>query len=254
MHEAQRQGLLINPKDHLIPEQAPASPALDLARRGRHGRPIAPRGGSSVRACVVREATCPRYQSKRLLDLAILTLVAMPALVIGMLSAMAILLGDGRPVLFRQVRVGRDGQLFVLLKLRTMTKTRRRPDAFPGPEDFTRAGRLLRRMSIDELPQLINVLRGEMSVVGPRPTLPYQVQRYDSRQAGRLRVQPGLTGLAQVNGRNRMSWAERIEWDLRYVANQSLRLDLAVLACTVRAILTGDGVAYNSRRDPITRI
>jgi perosamine synthetase len=254
MHEAQRQGLLINPKDHLIPEQAPASPALELARRGRHGRPIAPRGGSSVRARVVREATCPRYQSKRLLDLAILMLVALPALVIGMVSAVAILLEDGRPVLFRQVRVGRDGQSFVLLKLRTMTNVRRRHDAFPEPVDFTRAGRLLRRISIDELPQLINVLRGEMSLVGPRPTLPYQVQRYDSRQVGRLRVQPGLTGLAQVNGRNKMSWAERIEWDLRYVAHQSLRLDLAVLVSTVRVILTGDGVAGHSRVDPIARV
>ena len=103
-----------------------------------------------------------------------------------------------------------------------MTTVKRAEDAFPDPQDFTRIGRLLRRLSVDELPQLINVLRGEMSIVGPRPTLPYQVQRYDSRQAGRLRVQPGLTGLAQVNGRNQMTWPERIEWDLQYVASQSL--------------------------------
>jgi lipopolysaccharide/colanic/teichoic acid biosynthesis glycosyltransferase len=100
---------------------------------------------------------------------------------------------------------------------------------------------------------LINVARGEMSLVGPRPTLPYQVQRYDARQRGRLSVLPGLTGLAQVHGRNRMSWPERIEWDLRYVENQSLRLDLAVLACTVLTVLTGDGVSGHPRLDPIAQ-
>ena len=157
-------------------------------------------------------------------------------------------------MLFKQVRTGRIGQQFVLLKLRTMTRVRRSKDAFPDPQDFTRIGRLLRRLSIDELPQLINVMRGEMSIVGPRPTLPYQVQRYDSRQFGRLRVLPGLTGLAQVNGRNEMSWSERIEWDLRYVASQSLWLDLKILVRTVRAILVGAGVAGHSRNDPIARM
>jgi perosamine synthetase len=195
-----------------------------------------------------------QYLGKRVLDLAILCLAALPALALGAISAVAILLDDGPPVLFRQMRAGRDGRPFVLLKLRTMTCAQQRGDAFPEPASITRTGRLLRRISIDELPQLINVLRGEMSVVGPRPTLPYQVLRYDSRQLRRLRVQPGLTGLAQVNGRNRMSWPERIEWDLRYVENQSFRLDLAVLACTARAILTGDGVAGHSRRDPISGV
>jgi sugar transferase EpsL len=196
----------------------------------------------------------PQYRGKRLLDLTIVTLVALPVIVIGIVGALMILLEDGRPVLFRQVRVGRSGRQFVLFKLRTMTRIRRSKDAFPDPIDFTCIGRLLRRLSIDELPQLINVLRGEMSIVGPRPTLPYQVQRYDSRQTGRLRVLPGLTGLAQVNGRNEMMWPERIEWDLRYVASQSLWLDLKVLARTVRAILVGDGVTEHSRNDPIARI
>ena len=184
----------------------------------------------------------------------IVTLVAIPAMVIGLVSAIVVLLEDGRPVLFRQVRVGRDGEEFILLKLRTMTRVKRAKDTFPDPQDFTRIGRLLRRLSVDELPQLINVLRGEMSIVGPRPTLPYQVQRYDSRQAGRLRVQPGLTGLAQVKGRNQMTWPERIECDLQYVASQSLRLDLAILVRTVRVILIGDGVTGHSRNDPIARI
>lgn len=197
---------------------------------------------------------CPRYRGKRLLDLMIVTLVAIPAMVIGAVSALVILLEDGRPVLFRQVRVGRSGEEFILLKLRTMTRVKRAKDAFPDPRDFTRIGRLLRRLSVDELPQLINVLRGEMSIVGPRPTLPYQVQRYDLRQAGRLRVQPGLTGLAQVKGRNQMTWPERIECDLQYVESQSLWLDLAILVRTVRVILIGDGVTGHSRNDPIARI
>jgi sugar transferase EpsL len=223
-----------------VKEIASVHAVSNLLQRGFHG--------------VLRSnlsADSPRYRGKRLLDLMIVTLVAMPAMIIAAVCALAILLEDGRPVLFRQVRVGRSGQQFVLLKLRTMTPVKRAKDAFPDPQDFTRIGRLLRRLSVDELPQLINILRGEMSVVGPRPTLPYQVQRYDSRQAGRLRVQPGLTGLAQVSGRNQMSWPERIEWDLEYVANQSLRLDLAVLARTVRVIVAGDGVTGHSRNDPI---
>lgn len=196
---------------------------------------------------------CSRYRGKRLTDLMIVTLIALPAIVIGMVSALTILLEDGRPVMFRQVRVGYGGRQFVLLKLRTMTRIERAEDAFWGPQDYTRTGRLLRRLSIDELPQLINVLRGEMSVVGPRPTVPYQVQRYDSRQAGRLRVPPGLTGLAQINGRNEMTWPERIEWDLRYVASQSFWLDLLILARTFRVILVGDGVTGHPLNDPISR-
>ena len=197
---------------------------------------------------------CSRYRGKRLLDLMIVTLIALPAIVIGVVSAVAILLEDGGPVLFRQLRVGYGGQQFILLKLRTMTRIKRAIDAFPDPQDCTRTGRLLRRLSIDELPQLINVLRGEMSVVGPRPTLPYQVQRYDSRQARRLRVPPGLTGLAQINGRNEATWPERIEWDLQYVAAQSFWLDLKILARTFQVILAGDGVTGHSRNDPIARI
>ncbi len=193
------------------------------------------------------------YRGKRLLDLAILSLAAIPALALGAICAAAILISGGTPVLFRQVRAGRDGKPFVLFKLRTMTGTQQRGDAFPEPAGITRIGRLLRRMSIDELPQLINVLRGEMSLVGPRPTLAYQVLRYDPRQLRRLRVRPGLTGLAQVHGRNRMSWTERIEWDLRYVENQSIRLDLAVIARTAWTVLSGDGVAGHARFDPIAQ-
>jgi sugar transferase EpsL len=206
-------------------------------------------GGETGRAPTAQS----RRYGKRLLDLAILALVAAPALIIGIVCAIAILLDDGSPVLFRQVRTGRNGHPFVLLKLRTMTGAKRRDDAFPEAQDITRTGRILRRASVDELPQLINVLRGDMSVVGPRPTLPYQIERYEPRQFGRLRVRPGLTGLAQVNGRNRMTWSERIEWDLEYVEKQSLRLDLNVLARTARVILTGDGVSGHPHHDPIAR-
>src|SRR6266446_6522448 len=201
----------------------------------------------------IRDSQRAQYPGKRLLDLAIVSLAAIPALALGAICAVAILISGGSPVLFRQVRAGRDGRPFVLFKLRTMSGTRQRSDAFPEPGRITRIGRLLRRMSIDELPQLINVLRGEMSLVGPRPTLAYQVLRYDSRQLRRLHVRPGLTGLAQINGRNRMSWTERIEWDLRYVENQSLRLDLTVIARTVWAVLSGDGVACHARFDPIAQ-
>ena len=216
------------------------------------GRDVArPAHCSAGRA--VPGSRCAHYPGKRLLDLAIFSLVAIPALALGAICAAAILIEDGSPVLFRQVRAGRDGRLFVLFKLRTMRGTQQRGDAFPEPVRITRIGRFLRRMSIDELPQLINVLRGEMSLVGPRPTLAYQILRYDTRQLRRLCVRPGLTGLAQVNGRNRMSWSQRIEWDLRYVEGQSLRLDLTVIARTVRAVISGDGVTGHAPSDPISQ-
>jgi perosamine synthetase len=198
-------------------------------------------------------AVRPNYRAKRLLDLTMLALAALPAMILGILSSLAIWLDDGPPVLFRQVRVGRNGQPFVLLKLRTMLWDEPSATTFPPHDRYTRVGRLLRRMSLDELPQLINVARGEMSVVGPRPTLPYQVRRYNARQLGRLSVLPGLTGLAQVHGRNRMSWSDRIEWDLKYVQNQSLQLDLAILVSTIRTVVSGDGVAAHPRHDPIAQ-
>src|SRR6266705_3995165 len=191
------------------------------------------------------------YRGKRVLDLAVVGLLAIPAVALGAVFAAAIVLLDQPPVLFRQVRAGHDGRPFVLLKLRTMRAGGQRSDGFPEPAAITRIGRLLRRISADELPQLINVLRGEMSLVGPRPTLPYQVERYDPRQLRRLAVRPGLTGLAQVNGRNKMSWPERIEWDLRYIEDQRIWLDLKIMARTFWAVLGGDGVAGHSRRDPI---
>jgi perosamine synthetase len=220
---------------------------------GAAGHNVARSAACNADSAAIRDTPRAQYPGKRLLDLAILSLAAIPALALGVICAAAILISGGSPVLFRQVRAGRDGRPFVLFKLRTMSGTQQRSDAFPEPGRITRIGRLLRRMSIDELPQLINVLRGEMSLVGPRPTLAYQVRRYDSRQLRRLRVRPGLTGLAQVNGRNRMSWTERIEWDLRYVEDLTLRLDLTIIARTVWAVLSGDGVAGHARFDPIVQ-
>ena len=156
-------------------------------------------------------------------------------------AALAIRLEDGGPVFFRQERVGRDGATFEVLKLRTMiVDAHTQVAGFAvdrGDSRITRIGTLLRKTSVDELPQLWNVLRGEMSLVGPRPTLAYQVERYTDEQRRRLDVRPGLTGWAQVNGRASLSWPERIELDVWYVQHRSLALDLRILLRTVGVLL-----------------
>ena len=158
-------------------------------------------------------------------------------------AALATKLEDHGPVLYRQTRVGRGGVDFELLKLRTMVVGAETQGAGyavdRGDPRITRVGRILRRTSIDELPQLWNVLRGEMSIVGPRPTLRYQVERYDERQRRRLDVRPGLTGWAQVHGRASLPWAERIELDVWYVAHRSPLLDAKILLRTPLALLGG---------------
>lgn len=189
------------------------------------------------------------YRGKRLLDLAVLAVVALPATVVGLVCALAVRLDSPGPVLFLQERVGRDGAPFVVWKFRTMVDGDN--PIIPSDDRITRVGRLLRRTSLDELPQLVNVARGEMSIVGPRPTLAYQVERWTDRQRGRLAVRPGMTGLAQVNGRNDLSWPERIEFDLAYVATQSLRTDLGILLRTASAMLGGEGTGATAADDPI---
>jgi lipopolysaccharide/colanic/teichoic acid biosynthesis glycosyltransferase len=158
-------------------------------------------------------------------------------------------LEDDGPVFFRQERVGQDARPFEVLKLRTMIVDAHTQGAGyavdKGDSRITRIGHLLRKTSIDELPQLWNVLRGEMSLVGPRPTLAYQVERYTDRQRRRLEVKPGLTGWAQVNGRASLSWPERIELDVWYVEHRSLALDLRILLRTV-SVLLRPGVVYRS--------
>ena len=167
-------------------------------------------------------------------------LVASPLLA---LAALVVKLEDGGPVLYRQTRVGRDGADFELLKLRTMVVGAETMGAglAVNRDDarITRAGRFLRKLSLDELPQLWNVVRGEMSVIGPRPTLRYQVEQYDERQRRRLDVRPGITGWAQVNGRAALPWADRIELDVWYVEHRSPLLDLKILARTPAALFSG---------------
>jgi len=158
-------------------------------------------------------------------------------------AAIAIKLDDGGPVFYRQRRVGLDGHEFELLKLRTMDVGAERRGAGyavnEGDPRITRAGRVLRRLSIDELPQLVNVLRGDMSLIGPRPTLAYQVERYTPRQRRRLEIKPGLTGWAQIHGRARVPWEDRIELDVWYVEHRSPWIDLKILARTPRALFAG---------------
>ena len=158
-------------------------------------------------------------------------------------AAAAIKLQDGGPIFYRQRRVGLHGDEFELLKLRTMiVGAERRGAGFAvneGDPRITRVGRLLRRLSVDELPQLWNVVRGDMSLIGPRPTLAYQVERYTPRQRRRLEVKPGITGWAQIHGRARLPWDERIELDVWYVEHRSPWLDLKILARTPRALFAG---------------
>lgn len=198
------------------------------------------------------KATTGAYEGKRVADLLLLAIIALPAALIGALCALAIKLTSKGPVLFRQERVGQRGETFEIIKFRTMHQGDN--PIFPDASRITRVGGLLRRLSLDELPELINVVKGEMSIVGPRPTLPYQVERYDDRQRLRLAVRPGLTGLAQIRGRNRLAWSDRIELDLEYVERQSPWLDLKVLALSVVAVLRGSGVEGHPTDDPLARL
>jgi len=179
----------------------------------------------------------------RLADAALAGLGLVVASPVLAAAALAVKLEDSGPLLYRQTRVGKDGRDFEVLKLRSMVVGAERQGAGfavdRGDTRITRVGRLLRRTSIDELPQLWNVVRGDMSVIGPRPTLRYQVDRYDERQLHRLDVRPGLTGWAQTHGRATLPWAERIELDLWYVEHRSPRVDLAILARTPLALLGG---------------
>jgi lipopolysaccharide/colanic/teichoic acid biosynthesis glycosyltransferase len=158
-------------------------------------------------------------------------------------AALAVKLGDRGPVLYRQTRVGKDGADFELFKLRTMIVGAEHRGAGlavnRGDARITRVGRVLRRLSLDELPQLWNVVRGDMSIIGPRPTLRYQVERYDAEQAHRLDVKPGITGWAQIHGRASLPWAERIELDLWYVRHRSVKTDVLILLRTPLALFGG---------------
>ena len=161
-------------------------------------------------------------------------------------AATAIRLESRGSAIYRQRRVGKEGEPFDVLKLRTMVTGAEHMGAglavSEGDTRITRVGRLLRRTSLDEVPNLVNVLRGDMAIVGPRPTVPIQVDRYTQRQRGRLSVKPGITGWAQVNGRTELPWDERIELDLWYIEHRSWRLDLRILWRTLRMVLGGEGL------------
>jgi lipopolysaccharide/colanic/teichoic acid biosynthesis glycosyltransferase len=183
---------------------------------------------------------------KRALDIAIaLPMVILTAPLVALLALVIRIETPGDPI-YRQTRVGKDGKLFEIYKLRTMVHGAEFTGAglaiAAGDSRITRLGARLRRYSLDELPNLWNVLRGEMSIVGPRPTLKGQVDQYTERQRGRLAVKPGITGWAQINGRASLPWPERIELDLWYVEHRSLALDLRILARTAVQVLRGHGI------------
>jgi lipopolysaccharide/colanic/teichoic acid biosynthesis glycosyltransferase len=183
---------------------------------------------------------------RRAIDMAVsgtALIVSAPLLAAAML---VIRLESPGPAIYRQRRVGLRGREFDVLKLRTMVQGAEHIGAGLAVNEndarITRVGALLRRTSLDELPNLLNVLRGEMSLIGPRPTLPHQVAAYDERQRGRLAIRPGITGWAQVNGRAALPWSERIELDLYYIENRSWRLDLEILKRTPAMVLGGAGL------------
>lgn len=183
---------------------------------------------------------------RRVFDVVASVVLLLAVSPILLLAAIAIVIESPGSPIYRQRRVGKDGAEFDLIKLRTMVKNAERLGAGLAVDEddprILRVGRVLRRFSIDELPNLFNVLKGDMSIVGPRPTVISQVEQYDERQRGRLAVKPGITGWAQVNGRASLPWSERIELDLWYVEHRSLRLDALILWRTLKLMLTGEGL------------
>jgi lipopolysaccharide/colanic/teichoic acid biosynthesis glycosyltransferase len=184
--------------------------------------------------------------TRRALDLALGLMGSVLAAPVVAVLAVAIRLESAGDPIYRQIRVGKHGRQFEIFKLRTMVSGAEFQGAglaiAEGDDRITRIGRALRRYSFDELPNLWNVVRGEMSIVGPRPTVPEQVDAYTERQRGRLAVKPGITGWAQVNGRASLPWSQRIDLDLWYVEHRTIALDLAIIARTVRMVLGGHGI------------
>lgn len=195
---------------------------------------------------------------KRVIDIICSISALLILLPLLLLIGVLIKLETPGPVFFIQERVGKEGRLFNLYKFRSMVDGAVNLGAGLFIEDkdsrITRIGAFLRRSSLDEIPQLFNVLKGEMSLIGPRPALPYQVQRYNSIQRERLRVRPGLSGWAHVHGRNRLSWRGRIELDVWYARNWSFALDFSIFLATFTVILGGEGINDGGVADDISRI
>jgi lipopolysaccharide/colanic/teichoic acid biosynthesis glycosyltransferase len=188
--------------------------------------------------------------TRRLFDVVVASAALVATSPILLAAIVAIRLETPGHPIYRQRRIGKDGAPFDMLKLRTMVAGAESMGSGlavnEGDPRITRVGALLRRFSIDELPNLVNVLRGDMAIVGPRPTVQVQVLQYTDRQRGRLAIKPGLTGWAQVNGRAKLRWDERIELDLWYIEHRSWRLDLQILLRTARIIVAGEGI-YKGR-------
>jgi lipopolysaccharide/colanic/teichoic acid biosynthesis glycosyltransferase len=185
---------------------------------------------------------------RRVVDVCAALILGLLVLPVVIAVALVVRLRMGSPMLFRQVRSGRYGREFTIVKFRTM-----RQERYPGEGDLgrdTSVGRVLRATSLDELPQLWNVLRGDMSFIGPRPTLPEQIMHYSERQRGRLAVRPGITGWAQVCGRNSITWPERIELDLWYIAHRSIWLDLRIVGLTLLGLIRPRGVTASGGVNP----
>jgi len=181
---------------------------------------------------------------KRLADLLIVLFFSPLWVPLALFIALLVRIKLGSPVLFHQIRPGLNAEPFKMIKFRTMTEARdQQGNYLPDEQRLTVFARLLRATSLDELPELINVLLGEMSLVGPRPLLMQYLLLYTSRQARRHEVKPGLTGWAQINGRNAISWDEKLEMDVWYVEHHSLWLDLKILALTLLKVLTGHGIS-----------
>lgn len=181
---------------------------------------------------------------KRMLDVALAATVLVAGAPVIAVTAALVYADVGRPLLFRQNRVGLGGRVFELVKFRTMRNAVDRDgQPLPDAKRLTTVGKFLRAASLDELPQLVNVLRGDMSVVGPRPLLVEYLARYSAAQARRHEVKPGITGLAQVEGRNALSWPDKFKLDVFYVDHQSLALDLRILARTVAAVVGRRGIS-----------
>jgi len=197
---------------------------------------------------MVKQFQEPRI--KRVFDLVLAPFLLIISLPLFFIIALIIIIDSGRPVFFRQVRVGRYGKPFIIYKFRTMKEG---GSIITGSDDprITTCGRWLRQLSLDELPQLINILKGEMSLIGPRPTLQYQVEKYNSRQRRRLEARPGITGWAQVNGRNCLDWPAKIELDIWYLENYSLLLDIKILLKTIKIVLFGAPIYRDYHKDPI---
>lgn len=194
--------------------------------------------------------------TKRLFDLTVASVAYFVALPIQAIIAMLILLNLGRPIIFRQARPGLNGQIFILLKFRTMKNA---VNNASDDDRLTRLGSFLRSTSLDEIPTLINVIRGDMSLVGPRPLLPEYLSLYSPQQARRHQVKPGVTGLAQINGRNLLTWDEKFRLDVLYVEQKSMKLDIYILWKTLWTVLRRNGIAspghvttpeFEGRRDP----